>query len=56
MIAELCSTHHRMSKDAVHNCRETNMALKEWAQRKFMEMYPDLDFMSLFGCNYLTDD
>jgi hypothetical protein len=48
----LCYNHHRGSKGAHFN-RELDLELKKIAQQKFEEVYPDLDFLAIFGRNYL---
>ena len=48
----LCYNHHR-GNEGVHFNRELDMELKQMAQRRFTETYPDKDFMSIFGKNYL---
>ena len=46
---------HNMSNDGVHQNPngELDLMLKKSAQRKFEEVYPDLDFKTIFGKNYL---
>lgn len=48
----LCAEHHRGSK-GVHQNADFDYRLKRMAQRKFEEEYPDLDFLEIFGRNYL---
>ena len=52
MIVGLCYNHHRGNKGVHHN-RELDLMLKRQAQERFMEVYPELDFMAIFGRNYL---
>lgn len=49
----LCAYCHRISKYAVHNNKETDIKLKIIGQRKFEEEYPKLNFLEIFGKNYL---
>ena len=42
-----------MSSEGVHFNKPLNTKLKEYTQKKFNEVYPDLDFMQIFGKNYL---
>lgn len=49
----LCARHHNMSNEGVHFNKPLDTKLKEYTQRKFNEVYPDLDFMRIFGKNYL---
>jgi len=53
MVADLCHLCHTNSNKAVHRCRETDLILKQRYQRKFEEQYPELDFVRIFGRNYL---
>jgi hypothetical protein len=53
MVIELCPACHRTGKQLVHQCRETADKVKAHYQRIFMHMYPDEDFMAIFGRNYL---
>ena len=49
----LCAYHHNMSNNGVHFNKALDERLKQYAQRKFNEVYPGLDFMQIFGKNYL---
>lgn len=49
----LCYKHHNGSNEGVHFNKQLDLALKEMAQRKFNEVYPDLDWLQIFGRNYL---
>lgn len=49
----LCLPHHEDSKEAVHKNDKIRQMLCEDAQRTFEEHYPDLDFKTIFGKNYL---
>lgn len=44
---------HRNGKQAVHRNKEVALWLKTKAQQKFEEVYPEEDFLSIFGRNYL---
>lgn len=53
LLIGLCYNHHR-GKQGVHNGnRELDMQLKQYAQRRFQEVYTDTDFLAVFGRNYL---
>ena len=52
LIVGLCYNHHR-GNEGVHFNRELDMELKQMAQKRFMEVYPNEDFMKIFGKNYL---
>ena len=49
----LCARHHNMSEFGVHYSKALDLKLKQFTQQKFNENYPDLDFMKIFGKNYL---
>ena len=49
----LCAKHHNMSKDGVHQNRELDLRLKQLAQKRFEEEYPNEDFLKVFGRNFL---
>ena len=49
----LCAYHHNASNDGVHFNKRMDNALKQNTQKKFNEVYPDLDFLKIFGRNYL---
>lgn len=49
----LCATHHNLSNASVHFNREMDLNLKKAMQKKFMEKYPNLDFIKIFRKNYL---
>ena len=49
----LCAIHHNLSDMSVHHNREMDLALKKIMQKKFIQVYPDLDFIKVFGKNYL---
>ena len=48
----LCYNHHRGNK-GVHFNRKLDLELKQMAQRRFIEVYPEVDFLAVFGRNYL---
>lgn len=49
----LCSRHHNGSNEGVHYNKVLDAKLKKFAQKKFTEHYPNLDFKKIFGKNYL---
>lgn len=49
----LCPEHHRTSIEAVHVNSEIAAVTKEHAQRRFEQHYKDLDWMQIFGRNYI---
>lgn len=51
----LCARHHNMSNEGVHYNKALDTKLKVFAQKKFNEVYPDLDFRKIFGKNYLEE-
>ena len=48
----LCYEHHR-GNSGVHHNRELDLELKRMAQKRFQEVYPEYDFLAIFGRNYL---
>lgn len=50
----LCAECHR-GKDGAHYNAEYSLSLKKWAQRCFEAEYPNLDFVEIFGRNYLWE-
>lgn len=44
---------HNEPPDGVHFNKAARRELQAIAQRKFTEYYPDLDFIKIFGRNYL---
>lgn len=51
-VVGLCADHHR-GNNGVHFNRELDLTLKKIGQKKFEETYPELNFMGIFGKNYL---
>ena len=49
----LCGRHHNLSNEGVHFRKELDIELKKYTQERFEEMYPELDFIKIFGRNYL---
>lgn len=49
----LCAYHHNMSDEGVHFDKKLDNELKQMAQVKFMKTYPELNFLKIFGRNYL---
>ncbi len=51
----LCPNHHQFGEDAVHKMPNQgyDLLLKQIAQARFKQTYPNLDFLSIFGKNYL---
>lgn len=49
----LCGRHHNMSSEGVHSNRQLDLKLKVMCQKRFEEVYQDLDFLKIFGRNYL---
>lgn len=52
LVVPLCRECHRGS-DGVHSNYSKMRYLRECGQRRFQEVYPELDFMKIFGRNYL---
>lgn len=53
LIVPLCAKHHNMSNEGVHFNKELDMKLKQLAQKRFMEVYPNENFLDIFKRNYL---
>ena len=54
LVVGLCYYHHRASKTGVHGGnKELDLELKRMAQKRFNEVYPQDDFLAVFGRNYL---
>lgn len=49
----LCPYCHRISKLAVHNNYFTDTKIKQIAQQRFTEEYPELNFIKVFGKSFL---
>ena len=49
----LCPYHHNMSNEGVHFNKELDLKLKRICQERFMELYPDVDFIKEFRRSYL---
>lgn len=53
LVVPLCSRHHNMSKDGVHFNKVLDTKMKKLGQEAFEFHYPDLNFLEIFGRNYL---
>ena len=51
----LCIWHHTEGPEAVHKSAEIAKILKVLAQRTFRKVFPELDWLSIFGKNYDTE-
>lgn len=49
----LCHEHHTGGPDAVHVNYKTCRELQRRGQQAFMETWPGIDFVKIFGKNYL---
>lgn len=49
----LCATHHNLSNISVHFNKDMDLNLKRSMQKRFIEVYPNIDFLKTFGKNYL---
>lgn len=52
----LCLAHHLTGPEAVHKDAKVAILLKQEGQQAFKKRYPDMDFMKIFGKNYLIED
>lgn len=49
LVIPLCvENHHTLGKEAIHNSKQLNEHWRKLARKKFEEVYPDLDFVSIF--------
>lgn len=53
LLVPLCAKHHNMSNEGVHFNKELDIKLKQLAQKRFMEVYPNENFLDIFKRNYL---
>lgn len=53
LVVPLCQFHHTGSGEAVHFNKQFMDELHALGQKRFNEEYPDLDFIKIFGRNYL---
>ena len=49
----LCAIHHNLSNAGVHFNKPLDLELKKTMQKRFIEVYPNLDFLKIFGKNYI---
>lgn len=49
----LCARHHNMSNEGVHFNKALDITLKKRMQKAFEFKYPEMDFIKVFGKNYL---
>lgn len=52
----LCLDHHLTGPEAVHKDAKVAILLKKEGQQAFKKRYPSMNFMKIFGKNYLTDE
>ena len=53
LVVHLCVYCHNLGPNAVHNNVERMKKLRAIGQAEFEATYPDLDFLKIFGKNYL---
>lgn len=53
LVISLCAKHHNMSNEGIHYNKKLDLKYKKIGQKKFEKIYPDLDFIKIFGRNYL---
>ena len=44
---------YNLSNAGVHFNKKLDLELKQMTQKKFMEVYPEIDFIKIFGKSYL---
>lgn len=52
----LCGKHHNLSNEGVHFNPYLDNKIKRYTQEKFTEVYPNIDFMSVFNRNYRKEE
>lgn len=55
MVVPLCHECHQ-GTNGVHYNREKMEKLRALGQRKFQEVYPNIDFLKTFGRNYFVEE
>lgn len=55
MTVLLCHNCHNEPPRGAHHCKATMDYLHRVGQQAFQTAYPDKDFISIFGRNYLYD-
>lgn len=53
LVVGLCYAHHRGNYGVHAGNKELDLNLKRLSQTRFTEEYPELDFLTVFGRNYL---
>lgn len=53
LMVYLCHYCHNEPPNGVHHNKKQMDLLRATAQRKFEEVYPDLNWLSIFGKNYI---
>jgi len=48
----LCGKHHNLSSAGIHFDKQFDLYVKRIAQARYEEVYPDLDFVQIFGKNF----
>lgn len=48
----LCLDHHT-GRNGVHNNSQVDIILKQKCQKKFQELYPEINFLEIFHRNYI---
>lgn len=52
----LCLSHHEIGREAVHINDDVNKMVQAYAQRAFEQKWPEKEFESIFGRNYIMDE
>ena len=56
LVVPLCHFCHNEPPNGVHFNRANMDKLRAIGQKKFQEVYPELNFIKIFGRNYLTEE
>lgn len=49
----LCGKHHNLSSEGIHFNKQLDLEMKKLCQKRFEEIYPDIEFIKIFRRNYL---
>lgn len=55
LVVGLCYNHHEGQMGVHNGNKELDMKLKRMAQEAFEREYPQIEFLAVFGKNYLYD-
>ena len=56
MVVPLCHFCHNEPPNGVHFNRKNMDKLRAIGQKRFQEVYPELNFVKIFGRNYIDEE